>query len=429
MASSMIDEIIQRRVSADGPGVAVAVIRNGETIYKNGYGLANLEWGQPIGPDTLFGLGSVTKPFTAQAVLLLEQHGKLRFDDEITHYLPDAPTHGRQITIAHLLTHTSGIANFVTQPGFWPNIARAQRTSTEVTALFADLAPDFEPGEKYSYSNSAYVLLGRVVETLSGMPYGDFVESAIFAPLGMTHSRYIDDQRIIPRRAARYLREEGGWACAPYFSASVTYAAGGLGATLDDLILWDQALREGALVSHELDARMRTPVRLNDGREMGYGLGWGLSRYRGRAVTHHAGGVPGYSSFVGRLLEDGVTIIVLSNIGLFDAAGLAREVANSILSLPAPEREAVPVAPSELDACAGVYDNFIGESLEVSQKGETLTVSGELTCDLISLGGATYAAADDPDITMRFEQPDEHGYTRVMVVVPFYWYIVTRKRP
>jgi CubicO group peptidase (beta-lactamase class C family) len=244
----------------------------------------------------------------------------------------------------------------------------------------------------------------------------------------MTHSRYMDDQRIIPQRAARYLREEAGWVRAPYLSASVTYAAGGVGVTLDDLVLWDQALREGMLISRDLDARMRTPVRLNDGREMGYGFGWGLSRYRGRAVTHHAGGVPGYSSFVGRFLDDGMTIIVLSNIGLFDAGGLAKEIANSILNLPAPEHVAVPVATSELDVCAGVYDNFIGEALEISRKGEALTVSGELTCDLIPLGGATYASANDPDITVRFEQPDGRGYTRVIVVVPFYWYVVTRKR-
>ncbi|HEY7094331.1 MAG TPA: serine hydrolase domain-containing protein [Ktedonobacterales bacterium] len=429
MASSVIEEIIQKRVPADGPGVAVAVIRDGETIYKSGYGFADLEWREPIGPETVLGLGSVTKPFTAQAVMLLEQQGKLRLDDEIIHYLPDAPTHGREITIAHLLTHMSGIANFVTQPGFWPNSARAERTPEEVTALFAGLAPDFEPGDDYSYSNSAYVLLGRLIEALSGMPYGEFIESGIFAPLGMTHSRYMDDQCIIPQRAARYLREEDNWVRAPYFSASVTYAAGGLGATLDNLILWDQALREGTLISYEMDARMRTPVRLNDGHEMGYGLGWGLSRYRGRAVTHHTGGVPGYSSFVGRFLDDGMTIIVLSNIGLFDAGGLVGEIANDLLSLPAPERVAVPVAPSELDACAGVYDNFIGESLEVSRKDETLMVGGELTCDLIPLGGAAYASADNPDITVRFEQPDGRGYTRVIVVVPFYWYIVTRKSP
>jgi len=429
MASNAIDEIIQQRVPADGPGVAVAVIRAGETAYKSGYGYANLEWRQPVGSDTVFGLGSATKPFTAQAILLLERDGKLRLDDEITRYLPDAPAHGRQITIRHLLSHTSGIVNFVTQPGFWPNTAREERTPTEVTTLFADLTLDFEPGENYSYSNSAYVLLGRLIETLSGMPYGDFIESAIFAPLGMAHACYMDDQRIIPQRAARYLREESGWVRAPYFSASVTYAAGGLGATLDDLILWDQALREGTLISRELDARMRTPVRLGNGREMGYGLGWGLTRYHGLTVMHHAGGVPGYSSFVGRFLDDGMTIIVLSNIGLFDAGGLAKEIANSILNLPAPERVSVPVAPSELDACAGVYDNFIGESLEVSRKDETLTVSGELICDLIPVGGATYASADNPDIIVRFEQPAERGYTRVMVVVPFYWYAVTRKNP
>jgi hypothetical protein len=233
---------------------------------------------------------------------------------------------------------------------------------------------------------------------------------------------------IIPQRAARYLREEETWIRAPYFSASVTYAAGGLESTLDDLILWDQALHEGTLISHQADARMRTPVRLNDGREMGYGLGWGLSRYRGRAVAHHAGSVPGYSSFVGRFLDDGVTIMALSNIGLFNAGGLAREIASAILSLPAPKRVAVPVAPSELDACVVVYNNFISESLEVSRKSEALTALGELTCDLIPLGGATYAWADDPDITVRFEQPDERGYTRVMVVVPFYWFVVTHRQ-
>ena len=153
---------------------------------------------------------------------------------------------------------------------------------------------------------------------------------------------------------------------------------------------------------------------------------WAGLRYRGRAVTHHAGGVPGYSSFVGRFLEDGMTIIILSNIGLFDAGGLAKEIANALLDLPAPERVAILVGSSELDACVGVYENFIGEALEVSRKGEALTVSGELTCDLIPLGGAAYASADDPDIAVRFEQLDGRGYTRVMVVVPFYWMEVYR---
>jgi CubicO group peptidase (beta-lactamase class C family) len=421
-----IDAIIRERVAPDGPGVAVAVIRDGEVVHKHGYGFANLEWRAPIGPDTVLGLGSLTKPFTAQAIMLLEQQGKLRLDDEITRYLPDAPTHGRRITIAHLLTHTSGIANFVTQPGFWPNTARAERTPAEVTALFADLAPDFEPGDNYSYSNSGYVLLGRLIEAISEMPYGAFVESAIFAPLGMVHSHYMDDQTIISGRAAGYASHEAGWLRAPYFSASVAYAAGGLGSTLDDLILWDQALQEGTLISHEMDAHMRAPVMLSDGREMGYGLGWGLSRYRGRGVTHHAGGVPGYSSFLGHFLDDNVTIIALSNIGLFDAVGLARQIVNRVLGAPAPERAAFPVSSEVLDACVGVYDNFIGESLEVRREGAMLTLRGDLSCDLIPLGSAAYASADDPDITVRFEEPGEAGYTRAKVIVPFYWFVVTR---
>jgi CubicO group peptidase (beta-lactamase class C family) len=177
--------IIEQQITASGPGAAVAVIRSGELIHIAGYGTANIEWRQPVSPDTVFGLGSTSKPFTATAIMLLERDGLLKITEPLTTYLPDYDTHGVNITLTHLLTHTSGIPNFVTRPGFWQRVAPLEHDQSQLRALFEPLDLDFEPGERYSYSNSGYCLLGMLIERVSGTPYGEFVRQRIFAPLGM----------------------------------------------------------------------------------------------------------------------------------------------------------------------------------------------------------------------------------------------------
>src|SRR5262249_12934166 len=205
-----------KRIEAHGPGVAVAVIRDGEVIHKRGYGLASLEWDVPMATDTVLRLGSLTKPFTAQAVMLLELAGKLRIEDAAATYLTNLPWLDPRITIAQLLTHTSGIANYVTQPGFWGQISRRSYTLDEHIAHIGMLQPDFAPGERYSYSNSGYALLGLLIERVSGMSYDDYLRAAIFEPLGMTDTRFLWNEPIVPRLAGRYEPAEPGGRAAVY---------------------------------------------------------------------------------------------------------------------------------------------------------------------------------------------------------------------
>lgn len=433
-----LDAVIARQIGANEPGVAVAVVRDGALVYEHSRGLANLEWGVPIAADTVFRLGSLTKPFTAQAVLLLEQAGKLRIEDAAVTYLPDLTWLDPRITIRHLLTHTSGIANYVTQPGYWERMARQDFTPEALAARIAAYPPDFAPGERYSYSNSGYELLGMLIARAAGVPYDEYVRAAILEPLGMLDSRVLWHELVVPRRASGYQRigEDpvdtlrapvgSGFQRARYLSVTLANASGGLASTVRDLVRWDAALREYRLLPAEVEARRRAPVRLNDGRTLGYGLGWGLSTYRGRRVAHHAGGVPGFSSYLGRFVEDGMTIIILSNRGLFDGSELAAEIANHVLRLPAPLREPQPVSADELAAAAGTYANPIGERLEVTRAGEGLRVRGDLTADLIPLGAQTYADAARPDVTLRFEAHGPAGYQRALAVVPFYWFEVER---
>ncbi|HEU0027637.1 MAG TPA: serine hydrolase domain-containing protein [Ktedonobacterales bacterium] len=424
-----LDHIIQERIPPDGPGAAVAVIQGGQVIHSAGYGMASLEWSQPVGPDTVFGIGSTTKPFTATAIMLLERDGLLATAAPITDYLPDYDTHGATITLTHLLTHTSGIPNFITRPGFWERVAPLDHDHLQLRALFEPLPLDFAPGERYRYSNSGYCLLGMVIERVAGMPYADFVRERIFEPLGMASSGYLSRNRVIPRLAMGYEME---WRIAgfrPHVSETLVYSAGAIHSTVEDLARWDAALRDARLLDRETLARMERPLTLNDARHEGYGLGWGLSRFRGRPVVRHAGSVPGYSAFLGRFVEDDLTIIILSNWGLFDAARLlARPIAGLLLDLPEPPMpEHTPsIEASALARMAGSYANGIGDVVEFTVDGGRLSASGELTADLIPISDTAFRAAHDADITVSFEDMTASGYARAKIVVPFYWYYVYR---
>jgi CubicO group peptidase (beta-lactamase class C family) len=436
--SSVIDALVGERIDAEGPGVALAVVRDGEVVHEKGYGLANLEWHLPVTTKTVFGLGSTTKPFTATAILLLEAEGKLRLDDPITQHISNLPVRYEPITVRHLLTHTSGIPNYVTRPGFWEREATIDRTSEELVALFKDLPLDFVPGTDYSYSNSAYSLLGHLIERLSGTAYDEFVKNHVFAPLGMRDSCYLWHERLIPRRANGYARTDQGYQNARYISPTLLSAGGGLASTLDDMLRWDRALREHQTLDEHWAvaerpynaatmARMQTPVRLVGRQQRGYGLGWGLSTYRGRSVVHHAGGVPGYSSFYGRFVEDGLSIIMLSNLAGFDAAGLAAAISNLVLELAEPRPIRAAVSGEQLESVAGHYRNTIGEALEVRVDCGALNVSGAVNHLFLPVSATSYYAAEKSDVTLRFEEPRDGINTQVTAVTPFYWFVLRRE--
>src|SRR3981081_1567919 len=209
--SASIDKLMLSTVKPDEPGVVVAVAKDGQVIHAQGYGMANLEWQQAMTTLTVLGIGSVSKTFTASAIMLLERQDKLQLDDPIQRHLPDYPTHGRHVTLRHLLTHSSGLSNFVTNPTFWERDALLADNNEKVLALFKDLPFDFEPGTRYSYCNSGYHLLGCIIERLTGQDYGAAMRTLIFEPLGMQHTYYLAPEAIIPQRASGYKQTPQGY--------------------------------------------------------------------------------------------------------------------------------------------------------------------------------------------------------------------------
>jgi CubicO group peptidase (beta-lactamase class C family) len=422
-----IDELVQPHVAVGGPGMAVGVVKDGVVIHRRGYGLAHLEWECPIAPDTVFNLASLTKPFTAQAIMLLAEDGKLHIDDPAVIYLPEYLAEAPAITVRHLLTHTSGIPNYVTLPEVWPIYARQPLAPAEIVALVRDLPLDFAPGDRYCYSNTGYCLLGMLIEKLADMPYGAFLRERLFAPLGMAQSGDVRNEAIIPRRAAGYERDDTGWQHIPLFDMHTTFASGSLGSTLDDLIRWDAALRAGQIIGPALHAQMTEPLRLNDGRREGYGLGWALSAYRGQHVAHHAGGVPGFSTFFGRFAEADCTIIILSNIALFKAAALVRQIADLLLALPPPAHQPATLDAAMCRAVAGTYADSVYARFVISEEGERLFLQGaNLAGELLPIAAdapdeVAFALAGDPDITVRYGGRGDAGWRWLTVTRPLFW--------
>lgn len=286
----------------------IIVTRNGRTLFRKAYGMADLERNIPLRPEMVLRLGSLTKQFTAAAIMLLADEGKLAVIDEITIFLPDYPTQGKRITIEHLLTHTSGIKNYTDMLTF-REIVETEMTVQQMIDFFKNEPIGFEPGTRFAYSNSGYVLLGAIIENISGMSYASFMAQRIFEPLGMKQTAYEGHERNGNKRVAGY---SGDKKAAP-ISMTQPYAAGALVSTVDDLALWDAAISSGKLLKAETWKQIFTPYKLENGRMMPYAYGLIVGRYKGRVTNEHGGGIPGFTSHAMRLPEDNVYVAVLMN--------------------------------------------------------------------------------------------------------------------
>ncbi|HEY0511756.1 MAG TPA: serine hydrolase [Thermoanaerobaculia bacterium] len=367
------DQLFSRAYPAGEPGAAVLIARDGKVLLRKGYGLANLELGVPVQPDMVFELASVTKQFTAAAVLMLQERGKLSVEDDVTQYLPGYPTHGQTITLHHLLTHTSGIPNLTGLPEWWPRV-REDLTVQQLIDIFKDKPLEFRPGEKVSYSNSGYILLGAVIEKVSGKTYEDFVEQEIFAPLGMKRSRYAHATEVVPGRVAGYDQTEAGYKVAEYVSMTQPYAAGALLSTVDDLALWVEGLYGGKLLKQASLERMTTPLVLGSGPSTKAGYGLQISDEDGARIVEHGGGLPGFSSHLLSLPGQRLVVAVLSN-GFGKEPSLETltyRVAMKALGKPVEDRRAVDLDPATLDEYVGAYR--FGETLSrtISREGNKL---------------------------------------------------------
>ncbi len=315
------------------PGLSLAVLRSGQSALEAGYGMANLELRASATPDTVYEIASVTKTFTAMAVLLLIEQGRLELDDPIGRHLPDLPRHWQSATIRQLVRHTSGIPNYTDQPDYWKG-TRLDLPREAMVDLVRDLPLVFEPGTNWAYSNTGYYLLGSLVERCRRTDYGTALREMILEPLGMTHTRPNDPYAVVANRAAGYAWRDDSQRNKEYYSPSGTYAAGVLLSTVTDLAKWELAFSSDALLRREVRERIWHPGHAPTAaeRELGFGmgLGWFLVERQGRATMRHSGSVMGFSSEMARYLEDDVTVAVCCNS---ESAGRLDLLADGIAEL------------------------------------------------------------------------------------------------
>jgi CubicO group peptidase (beta-lactamase class C family) len=355
-ADSIVDAILKRgRVAA----VSVAVLRGRDTLVMKGYGMADLENDVPATPATVYRIGSVTKQFTSVAVMQLVEQGKLSLDDDVTKYVPNAPTHGRKILVRHLLNHTSGIPSYTDVGNSFGRVMRLDLSHDSLLATVKDDSLQFEPGSHFYYNNTGYFLLGMVIERVTGKSYGDYLRDALFAPNGLTSTVYCGNAPLIKRRARGYNGLATGLINADFLSMDLPYAAGSLCSSVGDLAVWTRLLHSGKLVSPGSFASMTTPVKLTSGRPMQYGFGLFMDSLGAHRRIHHGGGINGFISELAYYPDDSLTVVVLSNTAPAPSEQIAENVARAAFGMPfagPPERPAdLPIAADEIARLAGNY--------------------------------------------------------------------------
>lgn len=310
--SAKLDEYMSALASAQRFSGAVLVARGGSVVLSKGYGMANYEWDVPNTPWTKFRLGSMTKQFTAMAIMQLDERGLLSVDDPVTKHLPDYPRTGDRITIHHLLTHSSGIPSYTDSPDYRKNM-RVDLSVAQMIDGFKDKPLEFAPGEKFKYDNSGYFLLGALVEKISGQPYDRYLQARIFEPLGMKDSGYDRPQLLLKHRAAGYERPPEGLRNTEYLDMGQPYAAGALYSTIEDLYKWDQALYGETLAKRATLDKMFTP-HIDAGPLGKYAYGWNVTTVHKRRMVGHGGGINGFGTYIARFPDERAVVIVLRNV-------------------------------------------------------------------------------------------------------------------
>jgi D-alanyl-D-alanine carboxypeptidase len=339
----------------------------------------------------------VTKQFTGAAILLLSHEGKLSLSDPLTKFIPDYPTQGHDVTIQHLLSHTSGIKNYTEIPEWEPTM-RTDLTVDQLIAVFKDKPFDFSPGEKWSYSNSGYVLLGSIIERVSGQSYAEFLRTRIFEPLGMKQTRVDVNADVIPNRAEGYSKQGDHWVNADFLSMTHPYSAGDLVSTVDDLARWNAAIEHNELLTRDEWTRATSSFVLADGTRTQYGAGWFMGRVGNLASVEHGGGINGFNAYVLRVPSKHFYVVVLANAAppSTPAQQLALNLAASALgvSLDAPE---VSVSPKILNQYVGTYAVEPGKTRRIALTGDRLhaMIEGDKSLELTPIGRDLFEARDD----------------------------------
>jgi CubicO group peptidase (beta-lactamase class C family) len=349
---ALVEEVMERdRVV----GTSIGVKKGGEILVAKGFGYADLENEVEATERTVYRIGSITKQFTALAIMMLAEQGKISLDDDLTKFVPDYPSRDHAVTIDRLLNHTSGIKGYTEMKQFWSE-ARLDLSHEETIDMFSAAPFEFAPGEKYQYNNSAYYLLGVIIEKVSGMSYADFLKENIWAPLGLKETHYLDNAPIIKNRAEGYEVRDENVVNDDLLSMKTPFSAGALGSSVTDLLEWQMSLMENRLVSRDSYGKMTTPATLNDGSKTTYGYGLTIGNLEGRRKISHGGGINGFTTQLSYYPDEDLTIVVLCNSGSANPGALESRIARAVLEIPEKTVDIVSLEEEELEVYAGVYD-------------------------------------------------------------------------
>jgi CubicO group peptidase (beta-lactamase class C family) len=385
-AARDVDKIFEGFHRPDSPGCAVGVAIDGATVLSAGYGMADLEHNVPITPQSIFEAGSVSKQFTAGAVLLLAQQGKLALDDSIRKYIPEVPDYGKPITIRNMINHTSGLRDWgeVEEIAGWPRTTRVYTHANVLEIVSRQRALNYPPGAEYSYSNTGFNLAAILVSRVSGKPFPQFTREAIFNPLDMTSTQWRDDfQRIVPNRAIAYSKDhETVRMLMPFENA---YGNGGLLTTVGDLLRWNQNFTDAKVGGRSFVEAQHQQGRLNDGRTIAYAAGLMVLNWRGLREVSHSGSTAGYRAWLGRYPDQGLSVAVLCNLASANADDLGHQVAGVYLSNAIPKKPVqalIRLDAAALGAKAGLYRSVRDHrtlSVEVKDGGLEIAQGAAMT--------------------------------------------------
>jgi D-alanyl-D-alanine carboxypeptidase len=410
-----VDSLARAFLAAgEAPGVSIVVIRGRDTLVNQGYGLADVENDVPATPHTVYRIGSITKQFTSSAVMQLVEAGRVRLDDSIGSYLPNLPPRWRPVTVRQLLNHTSGIPSYTDIGPRWLKRIGETMPPDTLVALTASDTFNFQPGSSWRYNNTGYVILGMLLEKVTGKPYGQYLEERLFKPLGLTETMYCDNARIIPHRAQGYAKAASGWRNAALIDMSQPFSAGALCSSALDLAHWNEMLGSGRVVSAASYREMTTPAGAAAPRHYGFGLGH--DSLAGHRVIQHGGGIPGFSTMNAWFPDDSLSVTILPNAESARPDRLSNKVARVALGIPLEQPpRAVALSAADLSRYTGQYSiqlpNGSALPMRIWLDGDHLAAqsSGQPVTALIPYGHDLFGADFDPTVRFTFTLSGDHA--------------------
>ena len=405
-----IDELAGRALSRPTAGLSIAVAMDGKLVFAKGYGMANLDHSVKVTPDTVFHIASISKNILSAVLLQLAEQGKLSLDDHVAKYIPEAPLHGRHVTVRQLLNHTSGIYSFTSLPEAETN-EFLDLSNDQVLTLIKDRSPDFEPGTSWRYNNSAFYMAGMVVERVTTQDYATYVREHVFRPLGMSTASLCDAHMVVPNLTSGYERAGGKLVPAAFLSWKLPFAAGAVCATPTDLVKWQTALESGRFINDASATVMRSQTTLTDGTSVDYGLGTRIGSLDGHRAFGHTGSGGGFGNVLVNYPDRRLTIIVLTNTGSSagSALSIAAAIARTVFGTPEANVPDLSVPAAELSALSGTYDSDEGTVENFGADGKLHFRVPADKAEGVLLRQAENLYAVNKDTIVRFVVRDGHA--------------------